>query len=100
MVIGAVITGRPLPPKLGLSAAVRVLVHRGAREVAPPPAPLAALTAATSPAAPPPGPEQGTLALVPATAIPAGKPAKATTAPAATAALIIDFLASIDPPLA
>jgi hypothetical protein len=65
MVIGVVITGRPLPPKLLLLAAVRVWVHRGASEIAPPPAAFAAaLIAATSPAAPPPGPEQGTLTLV------------------------------------
>src|SRR5215470_15276009 len=53
--------------------------------------------AAISPAAPPPGPEQGTLMLVWARAAPAGRPAKATSAPSTTTALSTDFLAFIDP---
>src|SRR5262245_30961298 len=53
--------------------------------------------AAASPAVPPPEPEQGTVMPVWARATPAGRPAKATSAPITTAALSTDFLAFIDP---
>src|SRR5579884_775492 len=63
IVIGVVITGKPLAPRPGivLLADVSEYVQPGARLMQPPPLAFAAATAATRPAAPPPGPEQGTL---------------------------------------
>src|SRR3954468_16870973 len=58
-VIGATMTGRPLPPSVGLFATVSEYVQPDARLIVPPPAALAAVTAATSPAPPA---EQGTVA--------------------------------------
>src|SRR5450755_923993 len=62
IVIGVLITGRPLPPAVMLLALVSEYVQPAARLIVPPPAAFAAFTAATKPAAPPSAPEQGTRA--------------------------------------
>src|SRR5581483_9702362 len=85
MVIGVVITGRPLAPRPGavLFADVSEYVQPGARLTPPPPPAFAAAIAATSPAAPPPAPEQGTL---PECAPRAAPPTAASAMHATTAA--------------